>query len=32
MIELVYVYIEIFAVEFFERNENYQRLIEIWGV
>jgi len=29
MIELAYIYVEIFAVEFFKRNENHQRLIDI---
>jgi len=29
MIELTYVYIKIFSFEFFKRNENHQRLIEI---
>jgi hypothetical protein len=29
MIELMYVYIKTFSIEFFKRNENYQRLIEI---
>jgi len=32
MIELTYVYIKIFSFEFFKRNENHQKSIEIWGV
>jgi hypothetical protein len=29
MIELIYIYVKTFSIEFFKRNENYQRLIEI---
>jgi hypothetical protein len=29
MIELIYIYVKTFSIEFFKRNENYQKLIEI---